>query len=268
MSGFHGGHSSGSSGGFHGGSSSGGSSHSSSGSSHSSGGSGSYYSSGDYDGSDGTPLGMFFAFALCALGFSFFITFVQLSNRNAGTAFGKAFLIVLLVLYLICSLFVMVFGSLFRDLARKSFVVGKEKKLISELKDEEYKNKRGTLYLIIIGITAAVAGTFIILLISKLDSIYIIIGFLYMLTGGGFIGLGYFIRNKFLSSICFIDDLNEDGKIDEADLLVYIEELEDNRKKQRRLANKYLKVRYCKFCGTKIAEKASYCKSCGGYLGE
>lgn len=256
MSGFHGGHNSSSSSGFHGGSShsSNHSSNTSTNTSYSS----STYDDYDYEGGDGDIISLFTVLPITLLILTIFIEVVNFLHRD--TAFLFTFGLILFFAYIICSFVLMLVSSLFKDLNRKEFIIENEKKLIDELKDGNYKNKRGTRNLILIGGFSILVGVFsVILSFYLLD--YILLGILFLAFGGLFIYLGKSIRNKFLNSLRI--SVEKYDLLDEKDFISYLKELEEEKKKKEEPVKRVVTVRYCEYCGKRIAKKATECRYCG-----
>ncbi|MCR5231515.1 MAG: zinc ribbon domain-containing protein, partial [Acholeplasmatales bacterium] len=89
--------------------------------------------------------------------------------------------------------------------------------------------------------------------------------YLVLLTFAGVIGVfllafGIGYRISFLRRIKAIGDLNNDGKIDEEDLV----EFQKQEKEKERLEKERIeRLNYCQYCGAKYPKDAIFCEQCG-----
>ena len=80
------------------------------------------------------------------------------------------------------------------------------------------------------------------------------------MVGTGLLVSGFIVRMKFKKSIQSVGDLNNDGKINEEDLIIYGNQLDEAKKEEkRRIESK----KYCKYCGSKLADENLFCPQCG-----
>lgn len=85
-----------------------------------------------------------------------------------------------------------------------------------------------------------------------------------IISGSVLIIIGIVFRKKYLKSIEYVGDLNNDGKINEKDLIIYQKKKsEENLAKMAEAAKKYIN---CPFCDAKIKKDERNCPFCGGVL--
>ena len=85
-----------------------------------------------------------------------------------------------------------------------------------------------------------------------------------LIIGGVLFIVGIVLRKKYLHSIEYVGDLNNDGKINEEDLVIYQQRKKDEKLKELAEANrKYIN---CPFCDAKIKREERTCPFCGGTL--
>ena len=84
-----------------------------------------------------------------------------------------------------------------------------------------------------------------------------------LLSGVGiaFFLIGFISRRKFLVSIQHIGDLNNDGKINEKDLIIFNHQEYEKRMEEFNKSSK--NNRRCAFCGSKISKDELFCSFCG-----
>lgn len=89
--------------------------------------------------------------------------------------------------------------------------------------------------------------------------------FLVLLIFGGVAGIsllavGISMRVFFIKKIKTLGDLNNDGKIDEEDLV----EFQKQEKEKERLEKERIeRLKYCPYCGAKYPKDAIFCEQCG-----
>lgn len=73
--------------------------------------------------------------------------------------------------------------------------------------------------------------------------------------------IGVISRKRFLISIQYVGDLNNDGKIDEADLIIF--NRQEHEKRMEELKRKQKNKNRCIYCGEKIPKNKLFCPQCG-----
>ena len=79
-------------------------------------------------------------------------------------------------------------------------------------------------------------------------------------VGISLLAVGISMRVLFIKKIKTIGDLNNDGKIDEEDLV----EFQKQEKEKERLEKERIeRLKYCQYCGAKYPKDAIFCEQCG-----
>ncbi|MBQ4356978.1 MAG: zinc ribbon domain-containing protein [Acholeplasmatales bacterium] len=175
-----------------------------------------------------------------------------------------------LIAYVLFTFLIIPTAHLFRGQSRTKFDFEKDKETIDRIKRNLKDNKNGTRFLIILGSIGIVFGFILLMMANKSepkDSLYL--GLL-IFFGGIYLFLGIILRLNFLETIAFVKDQNNDGRIDEEDLIIFYDELEKNKEAEEKIVAQKRKaeVFHCPYCGKRIAKKAIECRYCGARIKE
>lgn len=87
-----------------------------------------------------------------------------------------------------------------------------------------------------------------------------VLGGIFSFSGIVIVIVAFIKRKKFLISIQFINDLNNDGKINEIDLRMYAKNEEEKEAQEK---ERIRKRDFCKYCGSKLLKTDLFCQNCG-----
>lgn len=85
-----------------------------------------------------------------------------------------------------------------------------------------------------------------------------IVAAILFVIGGFSILLGIVLRRKYLVSIQYVGDQNEDGRINESDLFIY-----SQAQYQKLLHKNEMKKAVCPYCGKPLKKEQFFCPNCG-----